>query len=387
MSSKKIYIFVPGYYGTTLVDPKSGREIWGDAREIFLGRKTLAMPIPGMKIKGALDLKPHKLIPDKKILGGLLKEDAYDKTIALLKSTDAEDVIPVAWDWRADPIRGVKLIDEAVKKAKQKYPGHDFVLVSHSFGSLICSYYLRYGVQDYFEAKENWSGLAHFAKVLISAAPFKGSMSLFRNMFHGIKFGFNPNMQTPLAFCTFESSYYLLPPHGEDFVLDEKENKISLNLYDSETWMKNSFGLFHDKLKFSKETFEARKNYISLHLSRGKKFNELVHSEPVELPVDKKKILYLSGFGFKTTNSGVWIKNTKRPNVILYFPKEFKKWKSAVNTDIIYSDGDSTIARHSMKLPQFLKSLNTKNIHENYSHLDILQSSYAQTQIHDFLLH
>lgn len=387
MSSRKIYIFVPGYYGTTLVDPKSGREIWGDARELFLGRKTLAMPIPGMKIKGALNLTPHQLIPDKKILGGLLKEDAYDKTIALLKSTDAEEIFPVAWDWRADPIQGVRRIDEVVKLAKQKYPSHEFVLVSHSFGSLISSYYLRYGTDDYFEAKENWRGLSHFSKVIISAAPFKGSMSLFRNMFHGIKFGLNSNMQNSLAFCTFESSYYLLPPSGQDYVLDEKENKISLNLYDPETWIKNSFGLFHDKLKFSKDTSEIRKNFITYHLARGKKMHELIHAPVVERPADKKKILYFSGFGFRTTNSGVWIKNTSQPNALLYYPKEFKKWKSPVTAEVIYSDGDATISEHSLKLPEFFTSLETKNIHENYSHLEILQSRFSQSMIHDFLNH
>jgi len=338
-----------------------------------------------MKIKGALDLKPHQLIPDKKILGGLLKEDAYDQTIALLKRTDAEDVFPVAWDWRADPIQGVRRIDTVVKKAKEKFPTHEFVLVSHSFGSLISSYYLRYGVDDYFEAKENWNGLSHFSKVILSAAPYMGSMSLFRNMFHGIKFGLNHKMQDSLAFCTFESSYYLLPPSGQDYVLDEEQNRIPLNLYEPETWINNSFGLFHDKLKFSKDTFDARKKYISHHLARGKKMHELIHSPLVENPIDKKKILYFSGFGFKTTNSGVWIKNTSRPNALLYFPKEFKKWKSPIAPDVIYSDGDGTISEQSLKLPKFLESLNAKNIHENLSHLDILQSKYSQSLIHDFL--
>jgi hypothetical protein len=385
LSTKKIYIFVPGYYGSTLIDEKSGRLIWGDAKEIFFGRQTLAMSIPGMNIRGALDLKPHELIPDKKILGGLLKEDAYDKTIALLKSSDAEEIFPVAWDWRADPIRGIERLDQVVRQAKQKYPHHECILVSHSFGSLITSYYLRYGTQDYFEAKENWEGLKHFSKVVLSATPFRGLMGMFRNMIHGIRFGLNHNMQTPLAFCTFESSYYLLPSPGEDLVFDEKENKFSLNLHDPETWTKNSFGLFQGKLKFTHDTNEARKNYTSLHVSRAKKFHELMDAPSVENPLEKKKILYLSGYGFKTTNSEVWLKNTEEPNLILYYPKEFKKWKSALHSDIIFSDGDSTVPEHSLKLPRFLQSLGTKHIHEKYSHLDVLQNTTSQGLIYEFL--
>jgi hypothetical protein len=31
----QIAIFVPGYYGSTLIDHMTGREIWGDTREIY----------------------------------------------------------------------------------------------------------------------------------------------------------------------------------------------------------------------------------------------------------------------------------------------------------------------------------------------------------------
>ena len=65
VESKKIYIFIPGYYGSTLIEPNSGKLIWGDTKEIFFSRSTLAMPIPNMRVPGALNLEPHSLIPDK----------------------------------------------------------------------------------------------------------------------------------------------------------------------------------------------------------------------------------------------------------------------------------------------------------------------------------
>ena len=384
-TSKKIYIFVPGYYGSTLKDQKSGRLIWGDTREIFFGRKTLAMPIPGLNVPGALDLQAHNLIPDKKILGGLLKEDAYDKTILFLNSTDAEAVIPVPWDWRADPIKGIKKIDQVVMESKKKYPDHEFILVSHSFGSLISTYYLRYGTQDYFEAKENWEGLNHFSKIILSGTPFRGSMAIFRNMLHGIKFGLNHNLQTSLAFSSFESSYYLIPARGFDLVLDENNNKVSLKLHDVETWISNEYGLFSKKLKFNDETLMARKEYVRLHLERGVKLHELIEAPVEKNPMDKKRILYLSGYGFKTTNSGVWLKNAKSPGTILYFPKEFKKWKTSVSADIIYSDGDSTIAEFSLEMPIFLKVLKAEHVREKHSHLETLQSNSSHKVIYNFL--
>ena len=384
---KTIAIFVPGYYGSTLIEPNSKKEIWGDARELFFGRKTLAMPIPGMNVPGALNLIPHQLIPDKKILGGLLKEDAYDKTIALLNSLGVEEIFPVAWDWRRDPILGIRRLDQVVKEARNKYPDHQMLLVSHSFGSLISSYYLRYGAADYSEAIENWEGQKYFSKIILSATPFRGLMAMFRNMLYGIKFGLNHNMQTPLAFSTFESSYYLLPPPGLDTIFDDTGNIIHLNLHDPMNWIENRWGLFHEKLNLPIESSEARKNYVSHHLARAKQWHQLIDAPMSSMPKEKKSLLYLSGYGFKTTNNGVWLKNHPSPNIFLYYPKNFKKWKTTMSHDQVFGDGDLTVPDFSLKLPEAIKTaFNIQHVHEKRGHLDILQHPESQKKITEFLL-
>ncbi len=386
MTNKKIIIFIPGYYGSTLLNPSTGREVWGDAREIFFSRSTLAMPIPGMSIPGAMELVAHQLIPDKKVLGGLLKEDAYDKTISLLKDTSATEIISIAWDWRRDPLHGVIKLDEEVKKAKKKYPDHQFQLVSHSFGSLVASYYLRFGAKDYFEANETWEGLKHFSSVVLSACPFRGLMAIFRNMHYGIKFGLNHNLQTPLAFSTFESSYYLLPPPGLDKVLDENQNILSLNLHDPVNWHKNKWGLFHHGLKFSDETLSVRSDYLSLHLGRARKFHELIDSPLENHPDQKIPLLYSSGFGSKTVHHGVWLNNLSESSVFLYYPKNFKKWKSKLDPDVVYGDGDSTIPDFSLKLPCAFEEIGTSIIQQKLGHLESLQHKDSQKIIFDFLV-
>jgi hypothetical protein len=385
MNSRKVVIFIPGYYGTTLIEPSTGRLVWGDTKEVLFGRKTLAMPIPGVKIPGAIDLFPHDLIPDKKILGGLVKEDAYDKTITFLKNLGHKAIFPVAWDWRRDPLDGVHRLHKKVLEVKNLFPDHEIILVSHSFGSLIASYYLRFGTQDYFSAKESWEGLEHFSKVVLSASPYRGLMAIFRNMHYGIKFGLNHKMQTPLAFSTFESSYYLLPPSGLDLVRDENENLHSLNLHDPTNWIKNKWGLFHESLKFSHVTQNSREEFIATHLSRAKKFHSLIDSPIIDQPRVKKKLLYLSGYGFKTVHHGVWLKNHPSPNVFLYYPKNFKKWKSKLHPDSVFNDGDSTIPDFSLELPSSLKSIETKIIKQKMSHLDSLQHIDSHKIIFDFL--
>lgn len=386
---KRVFIFVPGYYGSTLFEPRSGRLIWGDPKEVLLGRKSLAMPIPGMKVPGALHLEPKHLIRTVSLLGGLLKEEAYEKSIDLLKTMNPEAILPVPWDWRQDPIHGVLRIDETVRQARRRFPQAELSLVSHSFGSLISSYYLRYGIQDYFSAEETWEGLSHFTHVVMTAAPFRGLMAMFRNMLNGFRFGLNPNLQTPLAFCTFESSYYLLPPPGLDLVQNEYGKSLSLNLHQAELWRKNRWGLFHEKLKLDSSSLQARHAFTELHLSRAKKFHELMNRPKTHLPAQHGKALYLHGKGFKTIQKGVWLQEHKDPNVFLYYARDFKKHKSSLHAkltfDSVYADGDQTVPDFSSELLPGLAAITTQNIGLKHTHLDVLQHSSSQKLIADFL--
>ena len=250
----------------------------------------------------------------------------------------------------------------------------------------MASYYLRFGTQDYFSAFENWEGLKHFSKIILSATPFRGLMTVFRNMLNGIKFGLNHNMQTPLAFCTFESSYYLLPPPGLDLVRDQNENSISLNLHEPINWINNNWGLFHEKLNLSSDSLEARKLYIDNHLKRALKLHQLIDSPSDFSPPTQKNILYLSGHGSRTLHQGVWLRNISRNNVFLYYPKDFKKWKSHFHPDIVYGEGDSTIPEFSLKLPNSFKVLNPKIIHEKRGHIETIQHKNAHQAIYDFIL-
>lgn len=382
---KKIYLFIPGYYGSTLKERNKNRLVWGDPKELFFKRSSLALPIEGINIPGVLDLHPHSVIPDMQILGGLLKEESYDKTLHFLKALDDTlDVIQIAWDWRKEPLNGALKIQEAIDFSKNKYPNCEYILVSHSYGSLAASYYLRYGIQEYDIARETWEGLQHFSKVILSACPYKGLMAIFRNMHKGIKFGFNHKMQDALTFSTFQSSYFLIPPQGLDKIKDAEGNSKILGLYDPANWIENRWGLFHEQHKIEKN--EKLKSYLSTNLLQSKKFHELM-SKPIEVyPKKNNQILYLQGHGFKTLHEGVWLNNQKASNIFLYYPKDFKKWKpKKIKYEDVYGDGDSTVPDFSLKIPEAFISIGTEIYKDHLGHLDILQSDKSQLKIKHFL--
>ncbi len=383
------FLFIPGYYGTTLIEEKTNHLVWGDPKEVMFGKKSLARPIPGVDLPKVLDLKPHELIQDVRLVGGLIREDAYNRTISLLKTIGGpkSHIETVPWDWRQDPIHGVHQLHNKVLQVKRDRPNDELILISHSFGSVVAAYYLRYGIQDYFNAVENWAGLNNFSKVVMAAAPFRGLMAMFRNMHKGVRLLLNTSSQSPLAMSTFESSYYLLPPPGRDLIKDEKLNSMSLDLHKIESWSDNNWGLFHHRHPFRPETLKHRLEYVSNHLARAKKLHQLMDAPIKSKPPKRVEIMYFSGHGSKTVHEGVWLKSAKTSNVFLYYPKDFKKWLPKTDPEIVYGDGDQTVPDFSAELPPAFKSLDPKILHMKLGHLEILQSARSQNYIHEFLIH
>ncbi len=387
MFKKTVFLFIPGFYGSTLLEKKQNRLVWGDPKELFFRRSTLALPIEGVKIKGVMDLHPHEVIPDMQILWGLLKEESYDRTLHFLKTFNPLEIVKVAWDWRKDPLHGANQLDRAYLNAKAKYPDAEFILVSHSYGSLVASYYLRYGTQDYLTAQENWEGLKKFKKVVLSACPYKGLMAIFRNMHKGIKFGLNHNMQDALSFCTFESSYFLLPHLGHDCLRDGFGNKTYLNLYDKNNWVKNRWGIFHDQHSLKEN--EKLEEFLEMILKKAYHFHQLIHKPMSDSfqNLNDIPLLYFYGHGFPTLHEGIWLNHLHKKNVFLYYPKDFKKFKfQRLKHHELFADGDLTVPDFSLKLPDAFQKLNIQVHTDHLGHLDILQSAQSQIVLKNFLL-
>lgn len=384
--TQRVFIFIPGYYGTALVDEQSGHSVWADPKEILLGKKTLALSVAGLDIPGTLNLAPKQIIEDVRLFGGLLREDAYNKTLNLFKTIGGH-IETVGWDWRRDPLQGVRALHEKVQDVKLRFPKAEIILGSHSFGSLVSAYYLRYGTQDYLEAKENWFGLQQISKTIMAASPFRGLMGMFRNVHKGQRFFLNTNNQSPLAFATFESTYYLMPPKGFDLVRDETQKAFPIGLQDPTKWAEYGWGLFDPAHRFSPVTIDVRKNYVQTHLERAQKMFELIEAPLESRPSRAGQMLYLRGTGSSTVGEGIWYRKTGSQNTFLYYPKDFKKWMPEINAKSVYRDGDGTVPDYSSILPPAYVQMGATLVEEKLPHLGVLQHPRSQNRIHEFLLH
>jgi pimeloyl-ACP methyl ester carboxylesterase len=382
--AQRFTIFIPGYYGSHLIDRTNGNRIWPDAKEIVFGKQTLALDIPGLKIPKALELEAHEIVEKVPVFKPFFSISAYEPTMKMIRSLGRTEVHTIAFDWRKDPLRAVHLLDQKVKQLKAQDPEAQIDLVSHSFGSVVAAYYLRYGTQEYLTAQENWQGLKEFRKIVFSAAPFLGTMALFRNIFKGLSRGFNAQLLSPLAFSTFESTPFLLPPPHRELILDENLKNIDLHLWEPSTWWNNRWGLFQEKLGFTEESYQARQDYVSYYCKRARQFLELTNA-PLQTQPTAKPLLYLRGTGKDTVDKGIWVKSASQPNIFLFYESDFKKWKPKFHEKMVYGDGDQTVPAYSSVLPRAWNSLKPEVIETNFEHLEVLQNKTSLLRIQKFL--
>jgi hypothetical protein len=374
---RKIILFVPGYYGSKLVDKKSSKVRWVRLMDFFFSQKGIPTTVPGTNIRASEELVPSGVLKQVTLVPYLMKIDSYGKTLAVLEAFASEYQMMVEtapYDWRDDFISSLKLIDSKIKSLNLAAED-ELYIVSHSTGSLLMAYYLRYGAQDVDGAvEENWEGLNYIKKAVLAAAPFHGLMVLLRDTEHGTTKGFNRQLMSARDYSSFKSSYMFLPPKGEDLgysSLDQKE--VGLNLHDPETWKKNNWGIF----KFIKSSeSEAAKKFIDTYMSRSQKFHDLLRAPIKNNPTKKLPIFYTWGAGHKTVQKGIVseAENGKSGKVINFNLKE------------CMVEGDGTVTCESGKPLSYFKSLDLELHPTHLSHLDVIASMENQKVIQEFIL-
>src|SRR5439155_1691717 len=87
-----------------------------------------------------------------------------------------------------------------------------------------------YGVQSPDEAKETWDGASHMDAVVLTGVPFRGSMTIFRNMQYGRHFGLNTTLLDQEAVASFPASYFVLPTAEGDLLLTPRLEPVHVSV-------------------------------------------------------------------------------------------------------------------------------------------------------------
>ena len=367
---KKILLFIPGYYGSNLKEESTGEIRWAKTSNFLLSQTGLSQNIEGTEIGSKDKLIVDGILTNVSIIPKVWDVDSYGKTIKQLDQfalVNNMRVETLAYDWRADFVDILKVIDAKIKSFDLKAED-ELHVVSHSMGALLMAYYVRYGAQDVDHAVENWEGLKHITKIALIAPPLHGLMILFRDIEDGTSVGLNRRLLSDVDYSTFRSSYFFLPPKGEDIGIGLDGEKRSLGIHNIDLWEKNKWGPF----KFAKpEEVKAVRFFVETNMQRSEKFHELLRAKVVTPPASLIPMLHMRGLGHKTLEFARLKVDGER---IGY---DFKKQDA--------TDGDGTVTDKSGAPLAFFRNFKFKTIDTQLGHLDVLAKPESQSTIQKFL--
>ena len=287
MRGKRVIIFVPGFYGTALADSRTGSRVFQTFGQALWGGIPLALTEPDLGVPDARPLRTDGLLGAVSVIPGIYSLDGYGGSLDFLTDAYGREarVIPFAYDWRRDNYVAVKALAQQVRDLERD-GARSIVLVAHSMGGIIVSYYLRYGDADFATATETWEGARHIEAVIAAGVPFGGSIKAFYNLFNGTSVGLATKPLTAVTLGTFPSMYQLVP---------------GSRLLAFDEWKSRRAGLFQDEV--SPEIRARRDEYLRWCLSRARALRAIIDGPLVHAPTRKVPFLSVVGIGEDTPSS------------------------------------------------------------------------------------
>jgi pimeloyl-ACP methyl ester carboxylesterase len=376
--NRHVVIFIPGLYGSALLDRRSGDLRWPSMREIVFRRRPLTVcgnqDDPGRPC----DTLVAGMVVDKvAILPKLYEVDVYGETVAGIRAGLGADVTVrmFAYDWRQELSSQAAALDAMVEEERQQ--GHSVSLIAHSMGGLIASYYLRYGGQNMTTARENWAGAAKIDKVVLAGVPYGGSVMSFVDLVEGRKVGPNGTILNAAAYQSFVSTYQLLPD-ASDKVLDSDFQPIDAPLLEPGTWEEFKWGAFAAGRN-------PKRGMASLAYAR--KLKALLQQPLSVAPPTRVDVLMVQGQGRKTLEKVVWEGADSKPGSVVH---DRKTWDAAygkkVSSRVLYTDGDSVVTRAASDMPEaFRGALNVETMQTRKGHRQLLLDMAVVQRVSTFL--
>jgi pimeloyl-ACP methyl ester carboxylesterase len=375
-------IFWPGYYGSKIAESVDDR---GRVRgEVFLTLSNLLFGSTKLKLKASLDSKPSLvssgILDSVSVIPWLYSIDAYGETVERVQdearkyNIDAsKDLYVFDYDWRLDPVSILKRFDEKLVEWKLNSEEHDISIVAHSMGGWLMSYWLRYGSQTPNEAVENWAGLNLVKRVMFVAAPFRGTLSVFRNSFWGAPGIPNSSFLGAGVISSFPSTYYLTPNEADFYSSRGEITRLSLKK--PTEWIENRWGALQESGLTEADEASA-KAFVEFHVQQSAAFQEKIHAplsgDSVQSAnsVDRLIQIYI-GEGYPTNELGLEI--SRSPKRFAFTEKQIRKSTKSSSKLVTVVDGDETVSTTSAQAPQYLLDLGGESFTRPAAHLAILR--------------
>ncbi|MEO8574952.1 MAG: hypothetical protein ABI481_13390, partial [Pyrinomonadaceae bacterium] len=377
-AGKPPIIIIPGLTGSSLVNTKTGEEVWFRAKRSK--DDDIRLPISPNLSRNRDSLTVTDIIRKIEFFKVLPEIEIYERLINALETRggyreakwntatrkDSQDTFFVfAYDWRLDNVENAQLLIRKIETLKRRLgqPNLKFNVVAHSMGGLLARYAAMYGAADLPAGvpQPTWAGAKHFDKVFLLGTPNEGSVSALDALLNGFSYiggGLNlPFIQDISRFDAFTipAIYQLLPHDGALLSYDENLKPVTIDLYNPAEWEKYGWGIWQDASfakKFNASEQRNARPFFSAVLARAKRFQAALDaSSSAKTSVS----FYLFGGDCKPTPAGMLLYRDEKKN---RWETRFKangftrangeKVKDSEIEPLLLSVGDSVVTKSSL---------------------------------------
>ncbi|RZA09891.1 MAG: hypothetical protein EOP11_00005, partial [Proteobacteria bacterium] len=264
VAGRPAVIFLHGYYGSALKDSASGKRLFVTPWQTLWGKRPIALHSESLGARPSPELEVEGLFGSVTVLPYLYGLTVYSPLINSLSLNGANFVVPFAYDWRDDlqpAAANLAALVESLKKAGAPRVS----LVAHSMGGLVAAYYLGYGAQSVQNARLTWEGASAVSHVIFLGTPFRGAISILRNMQHGTGYPWNKDLLEPETVSSWKASYYLLP-YFDPKLIGTDARPRPLDLADSAVWAEKKLGFYQHPVA-NPRIMEARAEYTKRQIT------------------------------------------------------------------------------------------------------------------------
>ncbi|MCH8011731.1 MAG: hypothetical protein IIA61_07270 [Candidatus Marinimicrobia bacterium] len=317
-------IIIPGAMGTQLMDPQTGKVVWGKILDLKAMNPHEALINPQVDgLEFPIDARPihenrDRLVPISELtsfqmINRILEVKVYRKLFKSLSSCGLKEgnirqcsidanLFFFPYDWKRDPVESAILLGERIDEIKRVYknPGLKVTLIAHSMGGMIAKYYLMYGKKDVITnvseldqlPEPDYSGARNVDKVFFLGTPHQGSAHAFKALHEG-EYLMPFVSASSWATFTMPAIYEMLPLDSKSLFVDPLGNPVALDVFDIETWTQYGIGIFSES---EWESFEREcailfpnrspdlahekwldfRDFVQAALERGKRFQYAV---------------------------------------------------------------------------------------------------------------
>jgi pimeloyl-ACP methyl ester carboxylesterase len=292
-------IVIPGAFGSSLRDHRTGRELWPGS-----SRMLLTSSYRGLE----LDIDPATLEPladDAEaydVFAEGLGQDFYGRVLRTLERAggysrcdpcqspraDRRNFYVYPYDFRLDNVRAAHGLQRLIEQIRADYgdPGLRVDVLAHSNGGLLARYYARYGTEPLPESgpfRPTGAGAADFRRLLLVGTPNLGTIQPVLSHLRGEEVGFNRIPQDVIATCTGAAE--MMPHPAVPWLIDVQGRTLDDDLYDIETWRRFRWSVFdpqvadraaaqHGGGAKGRSYVAMLREYLAKHLRHGRRFIE-----------------------------------------------------------------------------------------------------------------